>query len=438
MPAPQRIPSYRLHKPSNNAVVTLSGQDVWLGRWNTPESRAKYNRVVAEWLAAGRQLPVSPDDLTIVELIARFWTHAEKFYRRKDGTPTGEADNFKSALKPLKELYGDTLAKDFGPRAYRALQAAMIGKGWARGYINAQAQRVRSVFRWAVEQELLPGHVYHALQAVKGLAKGRTDAKESEPVKPVAESYVQAIRPHVSAEVWAMVQFQLLTGARPGETVIMRTRDIDTAGDIWLYKPAMHKGEHHEHGREIRIGPRAQAIIKAFFKPELSAYVFSPVDAETRRRAKLHEQRTTPDSCGNGPGDNVRRKPERAPQDRYSVSSYRQAIKRGCDLAFPLPDGLARRRMQANGRKTKATRWETRAEWRARIGDEAWAKARTWRDDHRWHPHQLRHTAATKLRREFGIDVAQSILGHRLGSAITEVYAEINTAKADEVLAKIG
>ena len=55
-----------------------------------------------------------------------------------------------------------------------------------------------------------------------------------------------------------------------------------------------------------------------------------------------------------------------------------------------------------------------------------------------WSPLRLRHNAATHLRREYGIDLAQAILGHRLGSAITEVYAEANQEKAIAVIAQIG
>ena len=62
-----RTPSYRLHKPSGQAVVTLNGKDFYLGKHGTPESRAEYDRFLAEWLAAGRQLtPVRPDGLGAV------------------------------------------------------------------------------------------------------------------------------------------------------------------------------------------------------------------------------------------------------------------------------------------------------------------------------------------------------------------------------------
>ena len=40
-----RVPSYRRHKPTNQAVVTINGQDIYLGKWNTGASKAEYDRV---------------------------------------------------------------------------------------------------------------------------------------------------------------------------------------------------------------------------------------------------------------------------------------------------------------------------------------------------------------------------------------------------------
>jgi integrase len=54
-----------------------------------------------------------------------------------------------------------------------------------------------------------------------------------------------------------------------------------------------------------------------------------------------------------------------------------------------------------------------------------------------WFPHQLRHSAATRLRKEFGLDAARAVLGHS-SPVVTEVYAELDSAKAAEVMAKIG
>ncbi len=53
------------------------------------------------------------------------------------------------------------------------------------------------------------------------------------------------------------------------------------------------------------------------------------------------------------------------------------------------------------------------------------------------HPHQLRHNAATELRKEFGLEAARVILGHR-SAAITEVYAEMDRQKAIDAMMKVG
>jgi integrase len=54
-----------------------------------------------------------------------------------------------------------------------------------------------------------------------------------------------------------------------------------------------------------------------------------------------------------------------------------------------------------------------------------------------WHPNQLRHTKATEIRREVGLDSARAVLGHR-SPAVTEVYAELDRAKAAEVMERLG
>jgi len=69
----RRVPSYRRHKPTGQAVVTLNGRDIYLGRYGTRASRAEYDRLIGEWLAAGRCLLRSDCDLTVAELAHRYW-----------------------------------------------------------------------------------------------------------------------------------------------------------------------------------------------------------------------------------------------------------------------------------------------------------------------------------------------------------------------------
>jgi hypothetical protein len=77
--ADDQVPSYRIHRQSGQAIVTLSGRDVLLGKHGTRESREKYNRLTAEWLANDRRLPTDPLAATVSTVIAAFWQHCATY-----------------------------------------------------------------------------------------------------------------------------------------------------------------------------------------------------------------------------------------------------------------------------------------------------------------------------------------------------------------------
>lgn len=321
-------PSYRRHKASGQAVVTLGGQDVYLGPYGTAASKREYDRVVGEWLARGRQLATPAESYTVAMLILAFWAHAQTHYRGPDGEPTSEVGNYRDVLKPLRRLYGHTLVSAFGPLSLKALRAEMIKLGWCRTNINRQIARVRQVFKWGVENELVPPSVHQGLSAVAGLRAGRSDARESEPVKPVPVEMVAQTLPHLSNQVAGMVRLHLLTGMRPGEVIALRGCDLDTRGNVWTYRPERHKTQHHGHERVVYFGPQAQEVVRPFLKPDLTACLFAPADAERERREARHEVRKMPLSCGNRPGTNRSRKPRKTPGTSYTVESYCKAVRR--------------------------------------------------------------------------------------------------------------
>ena len=190
------------------------------------------------------------------------------------------------------------------------------------------------MFRWGASREIIPETCFRQLATVFPLAKDRTDAKESEPVRPVPTDCIEPVRAAVSSHVRTMIDLQLLTAMRPGEVCIMRGVDIDRTGIKWTYRPAEHKTQHHDHERVIPLGPKAQEVLKPFLKDDPGAYIFSPDDAVAARLARRHAARKTPLAYGNSPGTNTRRSPKRQPRDRYTVASYRRAIERGCERAF--------------------------------------------------------------------------------------------------------
>lgn len=381
----RKIPKYRLHKPSGQAVVTLSGLDVYLGEHGSAVSRVNYDREVAEWLANGRRLAPDPQEethLSVSEVLLRYWEHADTYYQQ-DGKASPEWFHLRGALKVVRRLYGQTLAADFGPLRLKACRQALLERDQVRRTINQNVGRIKRVFRWAVENELVPASVYHGLQAVAGLKRGRTEARESDGVRPVPDEDVEATLPHVSKPVAAMIRLQLLTGMRPGEVVIMRKEDLDREQRIWVYRPATHKNAHRGHRREIYVGPQGQTVLWPFVQATESGHLFSPREAEEARNAGRRVRKTA--------GKRRKSKRSRPWRDRYDVASYRRAITRACEKA-----GIDR-----------------------------------------WSPHRLRHSAATRLRREFGIEAARVILGHRSAS-MTELYAEIDRNRALEVMSEVG
>jgi integrase len=369
------------------AVVTLGGQDTYLGRYGSTASKVEYDRLIAEWLANGRQ-HTPACDATISELMVGYIRQVDAYYV-KDGRPTSEAGLVKLSLRVLRTIYGHTPARDFGPLALKTVRQGYIDAKLCRTEVNRRTAHVVRFFKWCAANELVPASVHHGLQAVDGLRRGRCDVRESKPIKPVPDAYVDAIEPYVSRQVWAMIQLQRLTGARPGEICGMRTMDLDMTGRVWEYLPERHKTEHHGRERWIYLGPKAQEVVRPWLRTDLQAYVFSPREAEAERLAEMRRKRKTPVQ----PSQVDRRKPGlgRNLGDRYDVRAYLHAIYRGCHKA---------------GVPT-------------------------------WGPNRLRHSAATYLRREFGLDVARVILGHS-SPAVTQVYAEVDREKAIRVMSEVG
>jgi integrase len=416
----RRIPSYRLHKPSGQAVVTISGRDYYLGTPDSPESREKYHRLIAEWMTTERTRAGSDDakalpDLTVAEVILAFWRHAQAHYLHPDGTPSDELANIKAALRPLRALYEATPAKDFGPLALRAVRDEMVRSGLARSSVNARVNRIRRAFRWAASVELIPVSVVQALATVAGLQRGRTTAREADPVGPVSLDVVEKTLPLLSRPVVGLVRLQLCTGMRPGEACAMRGRDLTTDGETWTYEPTSHKTKHRGKRRLIPLGPKAVAVVKGFLTADPDAYLFRPADAVAEHHARRSEARRSRPT----PSEAAKKKvaPGSRHAARYRRHTYRNAVHRACDRAFPHPTLSA---IQAK-RLTESERAELAA----------------WREAHRWHPNQLRHTAATEIRARFGLEAAQAVLGHARAD-VTQVYAERDLEKAREVMREVG
>ena len=386
----RNVPKYSKHKASGRVFARFNGRCIYFGRYGAASSREAYDRLKAEWLQNGGLLPTAPHEATIAEVVVAYTEFANGYYR-KDGKPTDEVRMIKTVAKIARTLYGRTSAAEFGPLALKACREQMLAKDWCRTHINKQVDRLKRMFKWATENEMIPGAVYEALRCVAGLKRGRTPAREGRKVKPVSDTDILATLEHLPSVIADMVQLQRLTGARPGEICAIRPGDINRTGDFWEYVPESHKTEHHDKARVIFIGAKGQRILLPYLLRAADAYCFSPREAEEKRRAAQHEARQTPLSCGNRPGTNRKARPRWTAGEKYDRTSYARAVRRAAVSAG--------------------------------VGT--------------WSPHRLRHTFATEVRKSFGLEAVQVCLGHSQ-AAVSEIYAERDFAKAANVARQIG
>lgn len=414
------FPKYRHHKATGQAVVNLNGHDIYLGLYKSQASRLEYDRVITQWMAAGRRhVPIqAQSELSILALCLAYLEFAEGYYV-KNGKPTSQLINVKLAIRYLREHYGRTLAVDFGPLALQTMQRILAEKRLTRKTVNSLVGIYKAMFRWANNQEMLPPHVYQALQPVPGLKMGRSLARESQPVRPVDPQIVEQTLPYLPTVVADMVRFQLLTAVRPQEVYNLRPCDIDRTETIWRYTPEHHKTEHHGKSRTIHIGPQAQAVLAAYLERDPEECCFQPRESETQRNAERKSKRATPmtPSHRRRVGKSNRK---RSPRKNYGVDTYRRAIARACDAID--------KRMK-NEQNQQLLKQGQPAQFKFEKGEP--------RLFPNWHPNQLRHTQATLIRAKYGVEMAQLMLGHS-NVRVTEIDAEKDQAAAARIAAEIG
>lgn len=404
---PLRIPRLRLHKASGQGYIEYRGRRKYLGRMDSPEDAAetqeRYRLAVADLLRSGYLASTVADDFMVGELIAAFLEHADAHYRKPDGMRTSSYHDFIFSFGPLRELCSSMPVAEFGAKAIKAVRERMIqdkatgGRGWSRATANRSVRLIRHLFKWGTAEELVPPGILERLQAVTGLMPGRSKARETEPVLPVPEAHVEDVRARVSRPVRAMIDLQLLTGARPGEVCKLRAIDIDTSGKVWLANIAEHKTAYKGRRRMLYLGPQAQNLVRSFMETarRTDAPLFSPREAFAESAVKHGEKRAERDGR-----ELQRRREDQKPNprktarvigDAYTTNTYARAIRDACRKA----------------------------------------------DIPAWGPNRLRHNYATNVRKRYGLEAAQVLLGHA-ACDVTQVYAERDSARALEIAAAIG
>ena len=395
MPKKNSPPKYRLHKARQCAVVTINGHNHYLAPFGSSESKQLYTRLIAEkWLPLQEVSTLSTrgkeSSIMIDELMIQYMTkHVSNYYVDRRGKPSERQYHIRIALRPLHALFGQTPVNEFGPKRLKIVRNEMIesgireGQRYSRSYINNHVMIIKELFRWGVEEELVPIEIHQSLLAVQQIRKGR-DArlKEGEKILPVTVEHVEATLLFLAPQLATMVQLQLHAAMRPDEVTIMRPCDIDQTQETWIYRPDAHKTECHDISRIVPLGPKCRELLTHWIERPDNHFLFSPkeVVAATRaNRRKSPSQKPENFSYSHGP------------RDHYDDETYCRAVKRACKRA----------------------------------------------DVPVWTPNQLRHTAATFIREKYGIEAAKIILGHQSVST-TEIYAEKDLLAAMKIAETIG
>jgi integrase len=296
-------PAYALHKSSNRGRVFLLGKYFYLpGEYESAESREAYYALLRR--AEKGELPVAQDQepkqangatkpnlLTVAELVEKYWAHVQVYYRR-DGQPTGEAEVIRYAVKPLLDLCPAILASEFRPSDLKAVREEMIARGWCRRYVNASVRRIKALFSWSVEAELLSPEVAGAIRIVKALQAGRSAAREKSDVGPVEDTVVDATLPYLKPVHRDVVQLMRFSGCRPGEWKEITVEAIDrTDPNCWTCELGRHKTAWRGKRRTLLFGPKCQAILTRWIVKAGEGPVFPTTYAALRTAIRRACQR---------------------------------------------------------------------------------------------------------------------------------------------------
>jgi integrase len=398
----RKVPALRHHKARGLAVVTLGGRDFYCGKFGTRQSRHEYDRVVGEWLAAGRpQALGNATKLTMAELLVRYMNFAKGYYL----PPSRELEGITLSLRPLKERYGHTLAADFGPLALRAVRDAWVRAGLSRKHINARVGKIRRLFKFAVSHELVPSGVLDGLRAVEPLTFGHTAAVEAAPREAVDEAVFWATLKHLSPTVRAMLELLWWTGARPSEICSMRTADVDRRGETWVYRPPSHKNAYRGHERRIFLGPQAQRVLAPWLREDGEQFVFQPREAVKVQRAGY-------------------RKAHRTDANRARAAANKRRAAAGA-------------RKAKTGSSRPASRREAGDRYTPQRLANAVRRVCIKQKLSRWTPYMIRHATATRIEQTIDFDTARKVLGQR-SAAVTQRYVHSDGQAAAAAMAAHG
>lgn len=395
----EQVPKMRHDKDGDRAYVRIDSVRYRLGKWGSPKAQAKYDALIAAWLASGRDNtdgaaaaltekskpvppPCSPGVLTVADLLA-MWM--EDIAINGKGADSSSYETARAAGRALS-AYLTLPANDFGPKAFKEVMRAYakvpvvrrkrqpdgtvvdVKKPRTRNYVNSIMKRIRKMFAWGVSEELIDESKAWRLESVPLLEYGDQHTRESDRRTPAKAEDVTATLQALTRECAALVQVLSLTGCRPKEVCQMTMEQIhDRDKKVWRYVPKRHKNTWRGKIRHVALGPRCQEIIKN----QVEEFGLSETDAIFSPRRSVPRKK----KFGSNPDPRAR--------EFYDSKIVRKAVARACEVA-----GV----------------------------------------EH-WFPYQCRYATAVKARQEGGIATTSATIGNT--EAVAEHYAPEGFERAE-------
>ncbi len=263
------------------AYVRIDGRFHSLGRWGSPSSLQKFDRLIAEWrVTHAAEARTAQRIFTVGELAEAF---LEQETERRDSQQVSRATWYaaRTAMLTLVEGHAAVPASQFGPKALKAIQARLVTEPClnhagrfrgtdeppplSRSEVNRRINLIRSAFKWAVSEELVPPSTLDALKAVQGLRRGNgRDLPERSAVDPeTVEATARQLDVDGHAGMASMLRFLRWTGCRPAEACAATIGDVETGVDglLWVRLRTHKTAKSSGRDRLIPLNRPAAAIV---------------------------------------------------------------------------------------------------------------------------------------------------------------------------------
>lgn len=392
-------------------------KEILLGVWGSPEAKAMYDKLVAEFYVpeAFNNSTPSPNDISLAFLFDRFLAELEN--RPDSATKTSDLCHCSCVIRYVMDIYPDILVSQFNCSCYRNIRQHLVSiapktvycddgvykkgkrigqpkkrlvkKPWSRNYVVKLMGYFRKILHWGVAHDMVECSIVDRLKYVEPLNAPNLEVRT--PRQDVPDEVIKATLPYLTSVVRDMVIIQRGNGLRPSEVCNIQVKDIDTTGDQWsLAKKGKTTGKTGIPLVIFFSQSEQEILLRRMAGKKPDDYIFTPEESEQERQEERKEKRKTKHTPSSLAAMRERAKRPPTFNPCYNASSYYHAIQ------------YAIKRANRDGVEIP-----------------------------HWTPYQIRHTAVTEVAYRNDRQTAAFLAGHMHVSTTNRYAHEMVKVKAD-------